>query len=425
VAVKSKAPARGSFSPAVLQVSTWDEIGARFDGLEIHRASRRMGARSAMAVRHRSVTDAGVFSVSSLVTRVADALLKLLFEGRLGIQRVFAISGLALLLRREFWTADAVHLQIIHGKPWFSLLQIPLLSRLKPMVWTWHDPWILSGHCVHPLDCGLWRTGCARCPDLALTVAVPRDSSAVNWKLKRFAVRHTRAVIVVASEWMRLRVEESGMAAHLECRVIPFGVDTTVFRPRDLVESRRALGIDADAHVVAFRDTGTLDRFKNCALVVEALRRYLPTRKTYVLCFHTSAAARQLAGQYEVVDLGWVPSAEEAAVAYSAADLFLMPSKAEAFGMMAVEAMACGVPVIVAEGTSLPGVVKAPHVGVSVPQGEAEALASAIGSLLADPAARRRRGDAGRDLAVSEYSFERYLDAHLRLYEEVAGRWGP
>jgi glycosyltransferase involved in cell wall biosynthesis len=378
-----------------------------------------------MAVSIRTVADDGVFSVANRVTRRVDARLTPLFEGKLGLQRIFATEGMALLLRREFWAADVVHLQIIHGTPWFSLLLLPLVSRLKPMVWTWHDPWIFSGHCVYPLDCQLWRRGCARCPDLDLTFSVPRDSSAANWKLRRFAVRHTRAVIVVASEWMRRRVEESGMGAHLECRVIPFGVDTTVFRPRDPAESRSALGIAADAHVVTFRDRGAGEKFKNSALVVEALRRYRPTRKTYVLCFESSQTARRLAGDYEVVDLGWIPSAEEAAVAYSAADLFLMPSKAEAFGMMAVEAMACGVPVIVADGTSLPGVVKAPDVGVSVPQGDPEALASAIGSLLADPAARRRRGDAGRDLAVGEYSFERYLDAHLRLYEEIAGRWGP
>ena len=405
---------------AVLQVSTWDEQGARFDGLEIHRASRRMGAQGSMAVLAHTVADKGVFAVPNRITRKVDARLTPLFEERLGIQRIFTTAGMALLLRREFWAADVVHLQIIHGAPWFSLLQIPLLSRLKPMVWTWHDPWIFSGHCVYPLDCELWKTGCVRCPDLDLTFSVPRDSSATNWKLKRFAVRHTRAVIVVASEWMKRRVEESGMAPHLECRVIPLGVDTTVFRPRDPVESRRALGIDADAHVVAFRDTGTQERFKNSVLVAEALRRYRPARKTYVLCFQSSEASRQLVGQYEVMDLGWVASAEEAAVAYSAADVFLMPSKAEAFGMMAVEAMACGTPVVVAEGTSLPGVVHAPHVGISVPQGDAEALASAIGSLLADPVARRRRGDAGRALAVSDYSFERYLDAHFRLYEDVA-----
>jgi glycosyltransferase involved in cell wall biosynthesis len=175
----------------------------------------------------------------------------------------------------------------------------------------------------------------------------------VNWKIKRFALRHTRGVIVVASEWMKRRVEESRIAPHLECRVIPLGVDTQVFRPRDRAESRLALGIDPNAHVVAFRDAGTGERFKNSALLVEALRRYVPTRKTYVLCFQTSETARQLAGQYEVVDLGWVRTGEDAARAYAAADLFLMPSRAEAFGLMAVEAMACGLPVIVADGTAL------------------------------------------------------------------------
>jgi len=195
-----------------------------------------------------------------------------------------------------------------------------------------------------------------------------------------------------------------------------------------IVEAVRKL---ADTAGIGMPEVGIFDgapnafatgAFKNSALVVEALRRYRPTRRTYVLCFESSETAGGLAGDYEVLDPGWVPSAEEAATAYSAADLFLMPSRAEAFGLMAVEAMACGVPVIVADGTSLPGVVKAPDVGISVPQGDAEALASAIGSLLADPVARRRRGHAGRELVEREYSFERYIETHLRLYEEVAGR---
>ena len=55
-------------------------------------------------------------------------------------------------------------------------------------------------------------------------------------------------------------------------------------------------------------------------------------------------------------------------------------------------------------------------------QGDPEALANAIGALLADPDARQRRGASGRDLVVREYSFERYFDAHLQLYEASAHR---
>ena len=131
---------RGSATPAVLQVSAWDESGARFDGLEIHRALERRGARSFMAVLSRTVPDKGVFAMPNRTTRRIDAWLTSRFEERRGIQRVFATAGLTLFLRREFWTVDVVHLQIVHGLPGFSLLQIPLMSRLKPIVWTWHDP---------------------------------------------------------------------------------------------------------------------------------------------------------------------------------------------------------------------------------------------------------------------------------------------
>jgi glycosyltransferase involved in cell wall biosynthesis len=406
--------------PAVLQVSTWDEEGARFNGLEIHRALRRRGARSAMAVMNASVADDGVFSVPTRLTRKVDERLNARFEDKAGIQRVFLTSGLPLLARREFWGADVVHLQLLHGLPWFSLLEVPVVARLKPTVWTWHDPWIFSGHCVYSLDCDRWRSGCDTCPDLALTLPVARDSSAVNWWIKRFVARHTKAVIVVASQWMRRLVEAAGMSGALDCRVIPFGVDTRVLRPRDPVECRKALGIDPEAHVIAFRDTGPQERFKNSGVVVEALRGYAPTRRTVVLCFQSSATTGELGDLYDVKDLGWVRSAEEAAAVYAAADVFLMPSKAEAFGLMAVEAMSCGTPVIVADGTSLPEVVHAPHVGVSVPEGDAAALGAALGALLEDPDARRRRGAAGRRLVEEAYTFERYLDAHVRLYEELA-----
>ena len=84
---------------------------------------------------------------------------------------------------------------------------------------------------------------------------------------------------------------------------------------------------------------------------------------------------------------------------YRAADLFVMPSPAEAFGMMAVEAMACGKPVIVFDGTSLPDITNTPRVGLPVPNSDVDALASAIRRLIENKQERFERGIAGRALA--------------------------
>jgi glycosyltransferase involved in cell wall biosynthesis len=112
------------------------------------------------------------------------------------------------------------------------------------------------------------------------------------------------------------------------------------------------------------------------------------------------------------------------ATALSAADLFLMPSRGESFGLMAVESMACATPVVVAEGTALPDVIQAPGGGVSVPAASPGALAEAVAALLADEPRRLHIGRTARQIAEREYGFDLYVRRHLRLYEEVLRRHG-
>ena len=96
-----------------------------------------------------------------------------------------------------------------------------------------------------------------------------------------------------------------------------------------------------------------------------------------------------------------------------------MPSAAEAFGLMAVESMACGTPVIVCDGTALPEVIEAPRGGLSVPQGDAPALVKAIELLLGSPETRRRMADEGARLARERYPVESYIQGHLDLYRQL------
>ena len=109
-------------------------------------------------------------------------------------------------------------------------------------------------------------------------------------------------------------------------------------------------------------------------------------------------------GRFQTIELGWTDDEECIRDAFLAADIFLMPSIVEAFGVMAIEAMACGKPIICFDGTALPEVIFAPDVGISVPIRDSYALYQAIQHLIDAPAKGEKRGHKARAMAERHYS---------------------
>lgn len=402
----------------ILYVTANDVAGQQFNGYLLHRELLAAGHSSHMAVAWSGFNQPEIHEVAGLTLKRIDAWI----ANKLSLHSMLSVSSTGLYFAPYYRNAEIVHLQLPHAAQFFSLLNIPLMSRRHKVVYSLHDPWMMTGHCIHPMGCNRWLNGCGKCPDLGIPLPIRSDHTAFMWRLKHWVMHRAAVNLIVASPWMYERVQQSPILSHLPCHLIPLGIDTGSFRPLDKTACRAKLGIPQDAHVLAFR-WAPYFVVKGADYIKRALELLEPDRPTYLLTFDAPASygLNSLGDKYRYVDIGWVEDRQVIVDSLNAADLFLMPSIAESFGMMAVEAMACGTPVIVFEGTSLPAVVKAPRGGIAVPFKDAGALCSAIKMLLKDRTRRESLTTAGLEIVSREYTLKAYIQRHFQLYESLVG----
>lgn len=133
------------------------------------------------------------------------------------------------------------------------------------------------------------------------------------------------------------------------------------------------------------------------------------------------ALAESLGIGDDVTFLGWVPNSELPPY-YRAAAVSVIPSLEEGFGIPAAEAMGCETPVVASDAGGLPEVVEDGVTGFVVPRGDSQALAVAIGALLADPERGKRMGRAGRERALRLFDWDRTAEQFENIYADVTAR---
>jgi glycosyltransferase involved in cell wall biosynthesis len=401
----------------ILYVSSHDLVGQQFNGYMLLNVMRKMDIDARMYVHHFQVDKPDVIyhmnnPIAFFLNRVLSRLGKLL-----SLHAILPIHSAYIMKNSFYKEADIVHLQLIHATPFFSLLSLPRMGRQKKLVLTLHDPWMLTGHCIHPIECERWKHGCGACPDLKRLFPINNDTTALIWKIKQMVMQHTNIHLVVASKWMDQMAAKSPILSHLPRSIIPFGLDTQVFKPLDKKACKQAFGIPEDSFVVAFRSV-PLSPFKGVEYIEKALLNLSSKKPIYIITLDAVGLVPNLDKKFKIIELGWV-NERSIAAALSAADLFLMPSIAEAFGMMAVESMACGTPVIVFEGTALPSVIQAPRGGIAVPSKDWEALKEAIETLIENTELYGNLVRNGLEIVNEEYTIEKYVARHLDLYNQL------
>lgn len=403
----------------VVQVSAMDLVGIQVNGFLTHKWLQERGHDSRMLVHSRMSNDPCVREVGTPLTRSLNPLASKV-ESRLN-----SISMLPLASRnldKDPWIQDAdiVHLQLLHAAPFFSLLDLPRLARKKKVLLSVHDMFLMTGHCIYSMGCDRWKSGCGQCPDLGLPFAVSNDASSRNWKLKHWVFERSKIDLVVGSPWQDEQVRQSPFLKDFRRHMIPYGIDTRVFKAVDKRAARRRMGISEDAHVIAFRSAPFHRNFKGTNYIQDALRRFSPRRHTVLITFETRGGFEDMRDKYELNEFGFVIDSAQIALSLQAADIFLMPSTAEAFGLMAIESMACGATPIVFDGTALPETIGGSECGVIVPQGDAAALTQAIEDCLDNPDKLDQYRRNGLRHVASKHGFEDYAQRHLDLYQELA-----
>ncbi len=234
----------------------------------------------------------------------------------------------------------------------------------------------------------------------------------------RYGIESSDAVTTV-SNWLRdesLRIFQPDRAI----RVVHNFVDTDRFRPHDCVDTRRGLGSDDEvvlAHVSNFRP---VKRLADVVRIFARVSRAMPARLVLAGDGPERPRAEKVArdeGVFERVRFLGEQEAVERVLGCS--DLFLLPSDHESFGLAALEAMSCAVPVLGTRSGGLPEVVDDEVTGLLVDVGDVETAARRSIALLQDPARRRAMGAEARRRAVDRFAEEDVVSQYEALYGEV------
>ncbi len=230
--------------------------------------------------------------------------------------------------------------------------------------------------------------------------------------------------VTVSNHLRRWLVEEVRIPAQ-KVITIHNGVDTTRFAPTDRAAARAALGLASGQPVIG--TVGRLDPVKDHATLIRAFSRVRSTCGDVTLLIAGDGPCKEDL-QALVATLGlnehvrFLGERHDIPGVLAAMDVFVLPSIAEGISNTILEAMAAGLPVVATRVGGNPELVEDGVNGILVPQGDSEALATAVATYLRDPHLLEVHGKSSRLRAVEAFGLERMRGAYANLYACLGAR---
>lgn len=331
-----------------------------------------------------------------------------------GFNGCFAwIETRKLLKKIDEFKPDVIHLHNLHD----SYINLPMLfSYIKkhnvPTVWTLHDCWSFTGQCPHftMVKCDKWKTGCHNCPQYKEYPASLYDNTKKMWQLKKkWFTGVKNMTIVTPSRWLARLAQESYLKEY-SIQVINNGIDLNVFKPTQS-NFRERYEIPAEKHIIlgvsfAWGYRKGLDCFVEMA-------EKLGEQYQIVLVGTDDEIDRNL--PHNIISIHRTQNQKELAEVYSAADVFVMPTREENYPTVNMEAIACGTPVVTFDTGGSPEMLD-DKTGIVVEANDIEATKKAI----KDICEKKKCNDEEYIVAYSKnFDMKKRFAEYIELYANV------
>lgn len=304
---------------------------------------------------------------------------------------------------------DIINLHNIHDHYLNYRILFEYLNQTDiKVVWTFHDCWAITGHCMHfvSMNCERWKTGCYDCLMKGKSPKTILDRSKQNWELKKSLFSENKNLTVVAcSDWIAGFIRVSFLKDK-RIEVIHNGCDTDVFspHPRTISDKFRIIAVSN----VWSRNKGEDDIYK--------LRLMLPKHDYEIVMVGLSAEqVRKLPDG--IIGIRRTQNVQELTQLYSDADVLINPTYEDNFPTVNIEALACGTPVITYRTGGSPEAIDE-ATGAVVEQGDLYALCEKIKECKLFDFKQAHSEDC-RKRAVEKFDKDKCFKEYIDLYHKI------
>ena len=335
----------------ILQISTADiRGGAAKIAYLLKNGLEKIGHTTSMFVGRKYSNDQNVHLLNDVRSFTGKVRRKLAYYLANDID---IFSSDHILKTEEFKKTDIIHCHNLHSN-YFNLGTLQKISRLKPIVWTFHDMWPITAHCAHAFDGKLKDSGFFASPSLDIYPPIAWHNEKYLEKRKKEIYERSNFHIITPSQWLANKVSQS-ILKDKPLTIIYNGIDTETFKPMAREKARLDLGLPLNKKIILIvAKRGQSNPWKGGSYAQEIIKIYKNRPDIYFIDLGGDKNDSVL----NIKTVNYVNDGKTLAKYYSAADMLLYPSIADNCPLVVLEAQACGLPVVAFNTGGIPELVE-------------------------------------------------------------------